>query len=148
MTLLPDVNVWLAAAWARHAHHPRAKDWFEHTTDPVVMCRVTQMSLLRLLTNPAALGPDALERGPAWRVVDQLLADPLVAWMDEPRDLEAIWRTMSSRHDRSHRLWTDDYLAAFAQAGRLTLVTFDHALARRHPSVLVHELADRLDTID
>jgi predicted nucleic acid-binding protein len=26
---LLDVNVWLAAAWARHAHHPVAKRWVD-----------------------------------------------------------------------------------------------------------------------
>ena len=26
---LLDVNVWLAAAWARHAHHPVAKRWID-----------------------------------------------------------------------------------------------------------------------
>lgn len=31
--------------------------------------------------------------------------------------------------------WTDDYSAALAQAGGLTLVTLDRALAERHPSV-------------
>lgn len=147
MTFLPDVNVWLAATWARHAHHPRAKDWFDHASDPIALCRISQMGLLRLLTNPVVLGSDALDRSAAWRVLDVLQADPLVTWMDEPRDLDAIWRTMSGRDDRSHKLWTDDYLAAFAQAGRLVVVTFDDALARRHPSVDVMSPPDRAEPL-
>lgn len=143
MTTLPDVNVWLAATWARHAHHQQAKDWFDQAIDPIALCRVTQMSMLRLLTNPAALGPDSLERSAAWRVVDQLRADPLVTWMDEPRDLDGIWRTMSARDDRSHKLWIDDYLTAFSQAGGLTLVTLDQGLPRRHPSASVLTLDTR-----
>lgn len=140
MTFLPDVNVWLAATWARHVHHSHAKEWFDRAAEPIAMCRTSQMGLLRLLSNPAVLGPDVLERSGAWRVIDQLQADPLVSWLEEPRELEAIWRTMSARDDSGHKLWTDDYLAAFAQAGRLTLVTFDQALTRRHPSVHVTAL--------
>lgn len=148
MTYLPDVNVLLAAMWARHVHHRQAKAWFHGTSDPIVLCRMTQMSLLRLLTNPAVLGSDALERSGAWRLVDDLRADPVVTWAHEPHDLESAWRALSGRDDRSHKLWTDDYLAAFALTDGLTLVTFDHALARRHPSVRVKALDRRVDTID
>lgn len=140
---LPDVNVWLAAAWAGHARHLRVKEWFDDNTQPLAFCRVTQMSLLRLVTNPAVLGPDATRRSSAWQLLDQLLTDPRVTWTDEPRELEGIWRTMSARDDQSHELWTDDHLAAFAQAGRLTLVTLDQPLRRRHPSAHIEVLITR-----
>ena len=42
---------------------------------------------------------------------------------------------MSKHLDRSHKLWTDDYLAAFAFLAHATLVTFDQALSTRHPAV-------------
>jgi uncharacterized protein len=41
------------------------------------------------------------------------------------------------REDKSHLLWTDDYLAAFAQAADAELITFDRALSRRYGSVRV-----------
>ncbi|WP_300343622.1 TA system VapC family ribonuclease toxin [Nesterenkonia sp.] len=141
MSCLPDVNVWLAGVWGRHTHHSAARRWFDGTDGPVVLCRITQMSLLRLLTIPAVLGEDALTRAQAWQVMDQLAADARVIWSEEPAETEAVWRTMSSRNEGSHKLWTDDYLAAFAQAGRHTLVTFDAELGRRHPSVRTTVLA-------
>jgi hypothetical protein len=41
---------------------------------------------------------------------------------------------------KGHKLWTDDYLAAFAQAGDTTLVTLDRKLPTRYPSVRVELL--------
>jgi toxin-antitoxin system PIN domain toxin len=137
---LLDVGVWLAAVWARHAHHPLVKRWFDQQSQSFVFCRVTQMSLLRLLSNRAVLGSDVINRSAAWNVVDRLHADRRVQWLDEPLHLEGIWRAMSARDDNSHKLWTDDYLAAFAQASQLTLATLDTALAARHPSVRVEAL--------
>jgi toxin-antitoxin system PIN domain toxin len=137
---LLDVGVWLAAVWAKHVHHPVVKMWFDQQSQSLVLCRVTQMSLLRLLSNPAVVGADVVSRAAAWGVVDALQADKRVTWSDEPGHIEPIWRTMSARDDNSHKLWIDDYLAAFAQAGQLTLATLDGALAKRHPSVRVEAL--------
>lgn len=121
--MLLDVGVWLAAVWGRHVHHPVAATWFDEQTDTLVLCRVTQMSLLRLLSNPAVMGSDVVTRGGAWNVVDRLRADDRISWSDEPPQLEAVWRALSARDEASHKRWTDDYLAAFAQVGNLTLAT-------------------------
>jgi len=56
-----------------------------------------------------------LDRSQAWRTFDQLWADERVQWVDEPAELDAVWRVLSARDDQSHKLWTDDYLAAFAR---------------------------------
>lgn len=62
---LPDVNVWLALAAEGHIHHASGLDWFSAQPDgSIAFCRVTQMGLLRLLTNSSAMG-----RGP--RMVSQ-----------------------------------------------------------------------------
>jgi uncharacterized protein len=134
---LLDVNVWLAAAWGRHARHPVVVEWFSSQEGRLVMCRVTQMSLMRLLTMHAVLGEDAVTRAEAWRVVADLLRDDRIEWADEPTDLDAVWKAISARADRSHKLWADDYLAAFAQASGLDLVTLDRQLAARYPSIEV-----------
>ena len=56
MISLPDVNVLLALVAAGHTHHASAHGWFEtQEPDSVGICRVTQMGLLRLLTNPKVL---------------------------------------------------------------------------------------------
>jgi uncharacterized protein len=137
---LVDVGVWLAAVWGRHVHNPIAADWFGKEADAIAFCRVTQMGLLRLLSNPAIMGGDAVDRSQGWRIYDQLWADERVLWADEPADLDAVWRAISARDDKSHKLWTDDYLAAFAQAGDAALVTLDREAPARYPSVRVELL--------
>ena len=134
---LVDVGVWLAAVWGRHVHNPVAADWFGREEDGIAFCRVTQMGLLRLLSNRAIMGEDAIDRSQAWRTYDELLADERVLWADEPADLDPVWRAISARDDKSHKLWTDDYLAAFAQAGGATLITLDRQVPKRYPSVRV-----------
>jgi uncharacterized protein len=138
--ILLDVGVWLAAVWGRHIHHQQAERWFGQQTAGLAFCRVTQMSLLRLLTNPAIMGNDVVTRASAWRVIDQLQADDRVTWASEPPGLDAVWRTISARDDHSHKLWTDDYLAAFAQSSQAALATMDSKLPARYPSVAVEWL--------
>jgi hypothetical protein len=49
---LPDVNIWIALAAESHVHHVPARDWFTTQQDTyLAFCHVTQMGLLRLLTN-------------------------------------------------------------------------------------------------
>ena len=60
-----------------------------------------------------------------------------MAVLDEPEGLERLWRALSAGDDQSHKLWTDDYLAAFAQTADLTLVTLDRSFIKRYPSVRV-----------
>ena len=134
---LLDVNVWLAAAWGRHEHHPVAKRWIDAAEDDLAMCRVTQMALLRLITNPTIMQRDAVSRRQAWEVVDRLMADPRARFLNEPEELPALWVTFSKRDDRNHLLWTDDYLAAFAHAARAELVTLERAFRTRYPVVRV-----------
>lgn len=138
--MLLDVGVWLAAVWSGHAHHPAVAAWFGEQTDDIVLCRVAQMGLLRLLSDPAVMNQDVLARADAWRVLDELRADNRVKWAGEPAQLEQAWRAISARDDRSNKLWTDDYLAAFAQSAGLALVTLDSGFARRYRSITVRTL--------
>ena len=134
---IPDVNVWLAAAWSRHSQHVQAKNWVDAEQGELAFCRITQMAFLRLLTNPAVTGTDALSRRQAWEVFEKLIADPRIRLIGEPLGLETLWTAFSKRPDKSHLLWTDDYMAAFAQAADAELVTFDRALSKRYPSARV-----------
>lgn len=139
--MLLDVNVWFAAVWEEHRHHADVSAWFDDHDGEFRLCRVTQMGLLRLLSSHPVMGEAALSRAEAWRVLDELRADERVAWASEPVHFEHVWRVMSAREDRSHKLWTDDYLAAFAQAIGCPLVTLDRGFAARYPSVAVVTLA-------
>ena len=138
--ILVDVGVWLAATWGRHARHHIARQWFDEQSDDLILCRVTQMSLLRLISNPAIMGEDVVTRSEAWRIIDQLWSDNRVLWAEEPDHLDAVFRAISAQNNNSHKVWTDDYLAAFAQAGGASLATLDTKLKGRYPSVQVDQL--------
>ena len=60
---LPDVNVWIAFAWQGHIHHEIVKPWFAALEpEQAAFCRVTQMGLLRLITNAHVMGYDVLSQ--------------------------------------------------------------------------------------
>lgn len=136
MSLL-DVNVWLASSWRNHESHERVTAWVQRGSDGLAMCRVTQMGFLRLSTVSAIAGTDTLTRRAAWRALDELRLQPNVMWLEEPVGLERLWRAISAGDGQSHKLWTDDYLAAFAQTADLTLVTLERSFIKRYPSVRV-----------
>ena len=132
---LLDVNVWLAAAWARHVHHAVAKQFVDAEGNEMAFCRVTELAFLRLVTNRAITGDDAPTRRHAWDLLLALQSDPRIRFLAEPRGLAPLWIAFSKRNDRSHLVWSDDYLAAFAQAAGVGLVTLDAGVRSRYPSV-------------
>lgn len=135
MTLV-DVCVWTAALWEKHTHHVVAKRWLDGRDDEeLIFCRVTEMAVLRLLSNPAVMRDDVVSRRHAWNIVVELQQDPRVRFLQEPAGLAPLWIAFSKRDDSSHQLWTDDYLAAFAQAAHADLVTLDRSMRARYPSV-------------
>lgn len=128
---LPDINFWLALAFDSHAHHPVAEEWIESAaTQSCLFCRVTQMGFLRLSTNRKVFPLDALTMANAWQRFDELLSDERVAFAEEPDDIESEWRGVTQLQTFSTNVWTDSYLAAFAQAADLEIVTFDKGFSR------------------
>jgi uncharacterized protein len=124
----PDVNVWLALVWSHHVHSERAREWFEgRFDDQFFFCRVTQVSLLRLLTTAGVMGEDLLSMSEAWKIHDRLFDDSRIQFMTEPSDLGRRFRTMSAGSRSSPKVWSDAYLAAFAESAGLQLVSFDRA---------------------
>jgi len=131
MTCLPDVNVWIALALAQHVHHEAAKAWFMASTDGTFrFCRVTQMGLLRLLSNSRVMAGEALTAGQAWKVLEAFLADPRIEFAAEPARLYEYWRRTASDSRTGPNFWTDSYLAAFAAAAGYQVVTFDTGFRR------------------
>src|SRR5690242_8778314 len=109
MADLPDANVWLALAWSGRAGHPAARGWWDSASS-VCFCRVTQMALLRLLTNAAILGEDVKSQSEAWMIQDALRRSPRVSFVEEPAQFEMQWRKNSFRNVAASKKWTDDYL--------------------------------------
>ena len=128
---VPDLNVLLALLAASHSHHSKALEWFEkRDADSVAICRVTQMGLLRLLTNPKALPAGCCSIPRAWDVVNELLADTRVFFESEPPELEATWTALMTGTGVGPGSWTDAYLAAFAIRHDYEFVTFDRGFTR------------------
>ena len=137
--LFPDVNVWIALTSERHLQHAAAALWFESLglDSRLCFCRITQLSLLRLLTTRAVMGTDVMTQPEAWRIYDRWLDDPRVVFLDEPAGLEQAFRSHSRRRSPAPKEWADSYLLAFAVVSGLRLVTFDQAFREKATSVLV-----------
>lgn len=128
---LPDVNVWLALASRRHVHHATAVGWLDTTGDrETSFCRVTQMGLLRLLTNRHAMGVDVLDMAEAWRVYHRMTGDSRIQFLAEPAGIQQAWEILTQRAPAAARLWTDTYLHAFAALKDLRVVSFDKDFRR------------------
>lgn len=131
MNYLVDVNVWLALATPGHTHHQSALRWFEETGNRLYFCRVTQMGFLRLVTNRRVMDISTISPERAWAVLALFMDDSRIGFATEPAGLEDAWRMQTRGHHQGHNFWTNAYLAAFASAADLTLLTFDRAFARR-----------------
>jgi len=126
MNYLADVNVWIALAAVGHVHHSIALAWFEEPqTSQILFSRITQMGLLRLLTNRKVMGENILTPADAWRVYASLCDDDRVQYAEEPPHLEDRWRQAARHFESSPNFWTDAYLAAFALQTNATVVTLD-----------------------
>jgi toxin-antitoxin system PIN domain toxin len=124
----PDVNVWLALAYEGHQHHESATAWFAKLNgETVYFCRFTQLGLLRLLTHPSVMREDVRNQTEAWETYDSFLQDERVSFRIEtdPEPVESSLRKLTSNNRSPSQQWPDAYLAAFARAAGLTLVTFD-----------------------
>src|SRR5438105_1240252 len=123
---LPDINFWLALTFEVHAHHVRAKEFFDtHPADEFSFCRFTQQGLLRIASNATVFHKEAVSLRQGWHLYDRILSDPRVRLADEPTDLEQYWRNYTNIESASPKLSSDAYLAAFARSADFQLVTFD-----------------------
>jgi len=128
---LPDVNLWIALVAEGHVHHVPAREWFAAQPDAsVAFCRITQMGLLRLLTNSNVMGRAPRTIVQAWETFEQLRADRRLDFATESDRLDAVWRPLMTQAGVGPSSWTDAYLAAFAEANSYSLVTFDRGFER------------------
>ncbi|MGA9060595.1 MAG: TA system VapC family ribonuclease toxin [Terracidiphilus sp.] len=131
--IFPDVNVWLALNYEKHIHNRVVVEWYEtlvHATI-FVFCRHTQMGLFRVLSMEPVMKQDSMSQAQCWEVYDHWIDSGLAFVAQEPPGLESCMRERTQEKLVSPKVWADAYLGAFAEAGNLTLVTFDRALAGR-----------------
>ncbi len=127
---LLDVNVWLALAITEHPHHLAAASyWARHAGAARFFCRVSAMSLVRLLTHPKLMAGKPLTLAKAWALYQRFAALPGVSMLSEPDALDASLGALVTPKLPS-RLFTDAYFAALARRAHLRLVTFDRDFDR------------------
>ena len=132
-SVFPDVNVWIALTIKAHQHHAIAWSWY-HSLGPhqkLVFCRFTQVGFLRLLTNKTVAAHETVTQKGAWAVYDQWIGEGGAVYLDEPLGFDIEFREMSDQLISAPKTWTDSYLAGFARAASINLVTFDKALSLR-----------------
>ncbi len=124
---LADINFWLALTFDLHQHHAAAKSWFDGLLagSQIYFCRYTQLGFLRLSTNSAANPLQTQTMAQAWANYDQALRDPRIGFSPEPPGLEVSWRHLTLLATKTHNMWNDAYLQAYATAAGLRVVTFD-----------------------
>jgi uncharacterized protein len=133
-----DANVWLALLWSRHIHSEKAKEWFERSSEEkFLFCRITQITVLRLLTTATVMGSDVKKMPEAWALWDKVCADDRIAFLSEPEAIESEFRRLSALRSPSPKVWADAYLLAFTSVAGLKLITFDQGLRSRGTEVQV-----------
>ncbi|MBL9181855.1 MAG: PIN domain-containing protein [Verrucomicrobiaceae bacterium] len=132
MRALADVSWLLPLCYGGHEHHAAALRWLDGISagDRVVVCRTAQMGLLRLLSNPAVMGADVCPSDAAWKLNDRIFTDRRFTFEDEPAGLEGELRRLTRGFPYSPKFWQDAYLAAFAVASDLSLITFDQGFRK------------------
>jgi toxin-antitoxin system PIN domain toxin len=129
--IFPDVNLWLALNYEPHVHNAAAVRWYE-ALDPAaqfVFCHHTQLGLFRLLSTESVLKQDVMNQRQCWQIYDRWIESGQAHLAMEPVGLDVGMRARTTSESPSPKTWADAYLAAFAAAAGLTLVTFDRALA-------------------
>ena len=121
---LLDVNVLLALLWPRHEGHQEAHAWFEKSgcrawaTNPL-----TQLGVLRLLTNPAVTHA-AVSAAAALEAVTEATRHEGHEFWPLNRETSADLKSIAARL-KGHRQWTDATLLQQAIQRGGALVTFD-----------------------
>lgn len=112
--------------WQVHPSPRRAGLAGRQDQRSTVLCRTTQLSLLRLFCHATVMAEDVCTLPQAWEFYDRTFADKRFVFRAEPADLEPVLRRLTQANRSSPRLWQDAYLASFA------LYTVDFASGRYH----------------
>jgi toxin-antitoxin system PIN domain toxin len=123
---LVDANVLLSLLVQRHVHHGAARSWFDrlHSGEAGV-CRMVQLSVVRLLGNRAVMAKDPLPASAAWQLLAELLDDERLEFLAEPVSLDDFLPKFFRCPVPTGNLIADAYLAAFAVAASRRMATFD-----------------------
>jgi predicted nucleic acid-binding protein len=117
-----------------HKAHARAQEFVlsASAASQLIFCRTIEHSVLHPLTTASiasAYGATLMSDSVAVEYWMQLLALPNVLEVPESVGVRALWQQLAARSASSPKILMDAYLAAFAIAGNLSLVTLDRDFA-------------------
>jgi toxin-antitoxin system PIN domain toxin len=123
---------------AKHTAHERVASWMATAgSAPLLFCRSTQQSVLRLLTTArvfAAYQLLPITNAEAWDIYRAFFNDQRVSFCEEPAGVAARWQALASLEAASPKRWMAAYLAAFAIAGGYQFITTDAGF-RQYPNL-------------
>jgi uncharacterized protein len=123
---LVDVNLLLSLLVQQHVHHQAARSWFSRLrAGEAGVCRMVQLSVVRLLGNRSVMAKDQLSAAEAWRTISELLEDERLEFLPEPEALDNFLPKFFRYPVPTVNLVADAYLAAFAVAASRRIATFD-----------------------
>jgi len=96
------------------------------------------MGLLRVLTSPHALGSHPLSVAEAWFTYREWRRDRAIVYEAEPAKCQLKLDEYVSGGLVQPKIWSDAYLAAFAESGEMRLVSFDADFGRFAGLNLLH----------
>ena len=76
------------------------------------------------------MGADVVSQKKAWEIFDRLIEDERVRFFEEPEQVDQTFRNLTRSNQPATHVWTDAYLAAFANASGLVIVSIDRAFAK------------------
>jgi toxin-antitoxin system PIN domain toxin len=132
-SVFPDLNVWIALTLSAHQHHLVAWQWYRSLKpdQTLAFCRFTQLGFLRLVTTEQVARHETRNQKGAWAAYDRWIEKGGAVYRDEPLGLDIELRELTDQAIPAPKGWSDSYLAAFAVAASIDLVTFDKALSRK-----------------
>ena len=123
---VPDLNLWLALIDPDHAHHARARRYWEHeAAAEIAFCRVTMLGLLRLLTHSQVMHGAPFTPGEAWDAYHAFTVLPEVCFVEDSLAAEKRFESWSSIPGFSAHRWTDAWIAALSSSAGARVVSFD-----------------------
>ena len=134
ISFFPDLNVWLALSVAGHSHSVEAWNWLSllQGDSCLIFSRYTQVGLLRILTNQAAMGQKTVTLQKAWNVYERWLDDPRVQFYPEPRGMDAAFREATAPFAAKPASKASRSSAARSHAPHGALTTCLHRRAAPH----------------
>jgi uncharacterized protein len=82
---------------------------------------------------------EVMTQSEAWSAYDRWTSDSRVLFLDEPANVEVVFRALTRQSHAHSKNWADAYLAAFAEVADMRFVTFDRAFRGKVPKLLLLE---------